>query len=606
MAKKSKGTKYSESRSRTYTVNELKDLGWDVKHPSKGGNILEEQEAKHFDSRFDELLGRDRPDFMISWKNKPVIVIENKDDKKKIDTAITEAKEYAKKLSKKYFDVRVISGVAGNAESGVIVRNYYRNIDGQWEEIKGNGYPLTQLLSVNQLEQVLVNKWATIDLKIPTEQEFYNIAERINQILHDAHVNKSDRAVYLGTILLALREGDIDTSPNVIIQQINANVDSALDDCDKSELKPIIKIRSGAAKLKRKLPLIFHNLDRLNIRSLMNTGADVLGKFFETFLRYGNDAKELGIVFTPRHIIKFMCELVEVTSIDIVYDPACGTGGFLIGAFNRMKEQVANNKGVLEDIKLHQLIGCDSDDSGKIPALAVVNMIFRGDGKSNIYHENCFTFDKFGKSRFATKVLMNPPFAQTDEPETMFIEHGLNSLKEGNLLATIAPYSIMSQKTLAKWRKNLLKSHTLVAAITMPYDLFYPTSSNVCILVLKARVPHSGKVWFCRIDNDGFKIKRKKRIEFEGEQLGKALKVFKTRDLDIGIKEEPGFACYYELDPNDELTEFSPEAYLASPEFSEDEIQDRTEQLLREFASFNIKYSNQLRNLKVTNDANNR
>jgi len=599
MGKKSKRIKYSESRSRAYTIAELKDLDWDVKHPSKGGNILEEQEAKHFDSRFDELLERDRPDFMIFWKNKPVIVIENKDDKNKIDTAITKAKDYAEKLSKKYFDVRVISGVAGNADSGVIVSNYYLNMDGQWEEIKGNDYPLTQLLSVNQLEQLLINKSATIDLKIPTEQEFYNIAERINQILHDAHVNKSDRAVYLGTILLALKEGNIDTSPNIIIQQINANVDSALDGCGKSELKPIIKIRSGAPKLKRKLPLIFHNLDRLNIRALMNTGADVLGKFFETFLRYGNDAKELGIVFTPRHIIKLMCELVEVTSTDIIYDPACGTGGFLIGAFNKMKEQIANNKGALEDIKLHQLIGCDSDDSGKIPALAVVNMIFRGDGKSNIYNENCFTFDQFGKSRFATKVLMNPPFAQTDEPETMFIEHGLNSLKEGNLLATIAPYSIMSQKTLANWRKNLLKSHTLVAAITMPYDLFYPTSSSVCILVLKARIPHSGKIWFCRIDNDGFKIKRKKRIECEGEQLNKALKMFKTRDLDIGIEEEPGFACYCELIYNDGLIEFAPEAYLPPPIISKHIIQENVEQLIREFGAFNLKYEPKLKNIKI-------
>lgn len=294
-----------------------------------------------------------------------------------------------------------------------------------------------------------------------------------------------------------------------------------------------------------------------------------------------------------------MCEFVELNSTDIVYDPACGTGGFLIGAFNRMKDQVANNKKALEDIKLRQLIGCDSDDSGKIPALAVVNMIFRGDGKSNIYNENCFTFDKFDESRFATKVLMNPPFAQADEPETMFIEHGLNSLKEGNLLASIAPYSIMSQKTLAKWRKNLLKSHTLVAAIIMPYDLFYPTSSSVCILILKAHVPHSGKVWFCRIDNDGFRIKRKKRIECEGEQLSKAVDRFKARDLNIGIEEELSFTCYCELNLNDELTEFSPEGYLASPPIPEQIIQENVEQLVREFGAFSLKYEPKLEKIKA-------
>jgi type I restriction-modification system DNA methylase subunit len=600
MKRKSTKTRYSESRSRTYTLSELKALGWDVSHPAKGGNILEEHEAKHFDPRFDELLGRHRPDFLLYHKNRPVAVIENKDDRDKIDEAVTDAIDYAQKLSKKYFDVQIIAGVAGNNESGVIVKTSYRRGKRKWEEIKGNGYQLTQLLTLNQLEQVLLNKSATIDLKIPSESEFYKIAERINQILHDAHVNKSDRAVYLGAILLALKEGNVDTSPNVIIQQINANVGSALDSCGKSELKSIIRIRGGSAKLRRKLPLVFHNLDRLNIKALMNTGADVLGKFFETFLRYGNDAKELGIVFTPRHVIRFMCELVEVSPSDIVYDPACGTGGFLIGAFNRMKEQLGPNKRRLEGIKLNQLIGCDSDDSGKIPALAVVNMIFRGDGKSNIYNENCFAFHKFGR-QFATKVLMNPPFAQTDEPETMFIEHGIESLKEGDLLATIGPYSIMSQKSLGTWRKNLIREHTLVAAITMPYNLFYPTSSSVCILVFKAHVPHTGKVWFCRIDNDGLKIKRKKRVECPGEQLTGALTMFKARDLNVDLQEEPGFVRYCDLDPNDDTTEFSPEAYLPSRQTSEKNVQDAVDQLLREFAAFNIKYSKSLRKLKGNN-----
>lgn len=599
---KNRTIKYAESRSRTYTINELKTLHWNTRHPAKGGNVLEEQEAKHFDFRFDELLGDKRPDFLLYLNNNPVIIIENKDDKKKIDVAVADAKGYAEKLSANYFDVKVISGVAGNEDSGVLVETYYRNPNGKWESIKGNGYPLTQLLNINQIEQVLINKSATIDVKIPTESEFYEIAEKINQIFHNAHVNKSDRAIYLGAILLAIKEGNVDANPNVVTQQINGNVDAALDSVGKGELKNIIRIRSKSAKLRRKLPLIFHNLDRLNIRALMNSGADILGKFFETFLRYGNDAKELGIVFTPRHIIKFMCELVEISSTDIVYDPACGTGGFLIGAFNKMREQIANNDTALERIKLNQLIGCDSDDSGKIPALAVVNMIFRGDGKSNIYNENCFTFNRFGESNFATKVLMNPPFAQTDEPEIMFIEHGLKSLKENCLLSTIAPYSIMSEKNLTQWRRNILKNHTLISSITMPSDLFYPTSSSVCILTFKAHIPHSGKVWFCRINNDGYKIYRKKRVERPGEQLSKSLKMFRARNLNLGIETEVGFACYREIEQNNGgECEFAPEAYLDSPIYDENELQLAVEQLLRDFAAFKIRYADKLKDIKHDN-----
>ncbi len=582
----------AESRARSYTKNELKLLGWNIMHPSRGGNVLEEQEAKHFDPRFDELLGNDRPDFLIYCQNEPVMVIECKNEKEKINESIADAKKYGKLISKKYFNVDVVAGVAGNEMTGVVVRNYYKHKN-KWEEIAGNGYPLTQLLSPQQLDQVLLNRRPTIDLKIPTEDEFYSIAERINSILHEAKVNKSDRAVYLGSVILALREGDIDTKPNVILRQINANVDSALDTCDKSDLKPIFKIKGNSAKLKRKLPLIFHNLDRLNIRALMNTGADVLGKFFETFLRYGNDAKELGIVFTPRHIINFMTELVDIKPNDIVYDPACGTGGFLVAAFNKMKSQVGSDSKTLQKIKLQQLIGLDSDDSGKIPALAVVNMIFRGDGKSNIYNENCFSFNKF-KKPFATKVLMNPPYAQRDEPETLFIDHGLDSLKTGCLFTAIFTYAVLCEKNNAKWRESLLSKHTVVAVITMPPDLFYPTSSNTAILLCRAHVPHKGKIWFCRIDNDGYKIKRKKRVECQGGQLGEALKKFKIRDLMPRKAVKKGFSCYVGLNPKDSTYELVPEAYLAPPPLTKNLIQTKVEELLREFAAFSIKYDEKL------------
>ena len=94
-------------------------------------------------------------------------------------------------LSVNHFDVRIAIGVAGNEEDGVTVRNYYRDANGNWTEIQGNSYPLTQL-PLDQLNQVLLNKKPTIDLQIPNEAEFYEVAEEINKIMHEAKVNKSD------------------------------------------------------------------------------------------------------------------------------------------------------------------------------------------------------------------------------------------------------------------------------------------------------------------------------------------------------------------------------------------------------------------------------
>src|SRR5699024_5934954 len=68
---------------------------------------------------------------------------------------------------------------------------------------------------------------------------------------------------------------------------------------------------------------------------------DLLGSFFESFLKYGNTSKDLGIVLTPRHLCWLAVEATGVTGLDVVYDPAVGTGGFLVAAFNRVMENSA-------------------------------------------------------------------------------------------------------------------------------------------------------------------------------------------------------------------------------------------------------------------------
>jgi type I restriction enzyme M protein len=81
----------------------------------------------------------------------------------------------------------------------------------------------------------------------------------------------------------------------------------------------------------------------------MNSSTDVLGQFYEVFLKYGNGAKEIGIVLTPRHITKFAVEAVGISPSDIVLDPACGTGGFLVAAFDYVRQNAT--KPQLEKFK---------------------------------------------------------------------------------------------------------------------------------------------------------------------------------------------------------------------------------------------------------------
>ena len=216
--------------------------------------------------------------------------------------------------------------------------------------------------------------------------------------------------------------------PDILIRDINARVHSILRDQGKSEFADYINIALPSTpdnhiKLRQALVDTLQELNNLNIRSAMNSGADWLGAFYEVFLKYASWAQDLGIVLTPRHLTRWAADVLDIQVNDIVYDPTCGTGGFLVAAFDYVKQNASPTQ--LERFKQHSVFGIEQDDG--VAALAVVNMIFRGDGKNNIQEGNCFAKHLTAASeegvptaKYATvasgvtpvtKVMMNPPFA---------------------------------------------------------------------------------------------------------------------------------------------------------------------------------------------------
>jgi len=389
----------------------------------------------------------------------------------------------------------------------------------------------------------------------------------------------------------------------------------------KPEFKEQIKITlppstDNHIKFKRAIVQTIQELNILNIRSAMNSGTDVLGKFYEVFLKYGNGAKEIGIVLTPRHITQFATEVLNISINDFVLDPTCGTGGFLVSAFDYVKKNA--NRNQINKFKQKNIFGIEQEP--EVVALAIVNMIFRGDGKNNIIEGNCFQKNliKSGDTgkfvseykegeQIITKVLMNPPFAlkSSDEKEYKFVDYALKQMQDGGLLFSVLPYSCMVKSgNYLEWRRRLLENNTLLAVVTFPEDLFYPIGVHTIGLFVKKGIPHpkNQNVLWIRALNDGFLKKKgvRKRFDRAKDDFPKIKPLLQSFMVNQNIEVEniPEFQKACPIDFDDENLELIPENYLDEKEITKEQLEKEIENLIRENIAFKIKFEDKLKELK--------
>lgn len=216
-----------------------------------------------------------------------------------------------------------------------------------------------------------------------------------------------------------------------------------------------------------------------------------MNNFLKVFRIWNSaNAKEKGEVFTPDHIAKFMCKLIDLKKEDYLLDPCCGSGTFLTNAMAYMLKQTTNYDEQFS-IKENHVIGIEKNDFNA--TLAGINMMLHGDGASNIWNDDCFNKLRTDFDNCYNKVLMNPPFSKKKSNlyELNFVLETLNHMKEGGILASILPLSCAIGQKFKDLRKELLKKHSLLKVITLPKDLFQPNAgTNTCIMVFKAKIPN--------------------------------------------------------------------------------------------------------------------
>ncbi|MDR2412737.1 MAG: SAM-dependent methyltransferase, partial [Rickettsiales bacterium] len=248
-----------------------------------------------------------------------------------------------------------------------------------------------------------------------------------------------------------------------------------------------------------------------------NSPEDVLGRFYGEFIKYsGGDGKGLGVVLTPRHITELFCDLVDIKPDDMLFDPCCGTGGFLIAGMYRMLS-LTEDKEQKNKIKREQIHGIEIRPD--MFAIATTNMILRGDGKSNLEPADFLEQPlKELKAKKFTIGFMNPPYSQAKTKDTQhlseinFVEHLLNSMALDARVVVIVPQSTMVGKTNEDKavKESILKNHTLEGVITLNKETFYRVGTNPCIAVFTAGVPHSKDkfVKFINYEDDGYVVNK--------------------------------------------------------------------------------------------------
>ena len=610
----------SEVHAYVYIKENLKLLGWDIRNPARypSGQVYTQNECLNHPAIKDALV-LDRPENVVKITETVHWVIEAKASHKALAQAVKEAEDYASSINDGgILQAAFISGVAGNDIDGYLVRTKFL-ADGEFVYVTFNGKDVSSLLSPEIVQTILSEGPDIKDVPI-NEELFLSKAEKINEILHLGAINKDYRARVMAALLLALVDDtppNVDASPSVLIRDINARAEDVLRSQSKTEFYEYVKLSLPAArdnhvKFKQAIVQTMQELQNLNIRSAMNSGADVLGKFYEVFLKYGNGAKEIGIVLTPRHITQFAVAALNVSEADIVYDPCCGTGGFLIAAFDHVKKN--HNAEQIDRFKQNNLFGVDQDSA--VVSLAIVNMIFRGDGKNNIIEGNAFRKHLHRRTKgntltaeyastppkpeetAVTRVLMNPPFAlkSSDEKEFRFVDQALKQMQQGALLFSVLPYpALVKSGEYQAWRQQLLEGNTLLSVVTFPPDLFYPVGVHTVGIFIKKGVPHpkAQNVLWIRAINDGLAKRKGKRLPTpqamnEYPQLLPLLTAF-VMNPGFPVPNAHRLHITCPIDFMDPLLELVPENYLDDTAPSQEEIARDIEAVLRDTAAYIVR-----------------
>ncbi|MDA2922463.1 type I restriction-modification system subunit M [Patescibacteria group bacterium AH-259-L07] len=278
--------------------------------------------------------------------------------------------------------------------------------------------------------------------------------------------------------------------------------------------------------------------------------ADIKGDLYEELLNQIEAAGELGQFLTPRHIIRFIVQMINPKIGETVFDPACGSGGFLLGAYELVKLQNSDKKHIRDyngakrgpGDKLSQkqwqflqnetFFGQDIDL--EMARITLMNFFLHGLEESDIKRKDTIAGaeDEEDLRRYDV-VMTNPPFAgkvdrerikkslpvKSAKTQILFLGYVIEALKQNGRAGIILPEGTLfgTNKDDKEIRRYLLENMQLQAVVSTPAGVFQPYSGvKTSILILKRKLQpkldEKEKIWFFDMKGDGSSLSKAKKF----------------------------------------------------------------------------------------------
>jgi type I restriction enzyme M protein len=302
--------------------------------------------------------------------------------------------------------------------------------------------------------------------------------------------------------------------------------------------------------------------------------ADTKGDLFEHILRQIKQAGELGQFRTPRHVIRAIVEIVDPKIGETIYDPAAGTAGFLVAAYNHIRLASSSPSAIVEAeidgkkqkrglgdqlsaahisaLQTATFFGNDVDP--KMVRLATMNLTLRGLPNVRVLLRNVLTttLDNERKAELGLPpdgyqvVLANPPFSgrvdkdriveevkvgTSTATELLFLKYMLDSLRPGGRCGVVVPEGVLFGSTTAhkELRRQLIENNRVEAVLSLPGGVFQPYSGVKTSVLFYKKGGTTENVLFLHIDNDGYKLDANHDQPIETDDLPGAVATFHRR-----------------------------------------------------------------------------